>query len=366
MPAPVEDILVAPRTGTVSVALEPAANVFHSLLLLAKKNGVSGLDNWVAETILSMSSSERQRHRLVMIGLFFAAGPADSYASFPAYLDHLEATPPENLRDKIMDAYINLPCRDGEDAATGGEDDKETILASLENFLDFLGQRFSSEDIELGLESKAYTYIVDPPAMKQLIVSHLRHMWDAFLAEEWARVEPMLMDSVAAFNQVDFSRMDKLEAAEFITGRSLSGGHLEKMIDKAERLVFVPSAHVGPYLGKVMIGDALGVVFGARLPEGSQYYAPDLSRAEILVRLAALADDTRLRILKLVAEEGEMRSQAIMRRLDLSQSAASRHLKQLSASGYLVERRCEGAKCYEINQQRVEATLEAVSGFILS
>ena len=60
-----------------------------------------------------------------------------------------------------------------------------------------------------------------------------------------------------------------------------------------------------------------------------------------------------------------MRSQAIMRRLKLSQSAASRHLKQLSASGFLIERRCEGAKCYAINYDRLEATLGAVSAFLL-
>jgi hypothetical protein len=42
------------------------------------------------------------------------------------------------------------------------------------------------------------------------------------------------------------------------------------------------------------------------------------------------------------AEKGEQRSQEIMERLELSQSATSRHLKQLSATGYLAERRCAG------------------------
>jgi DNA-binding transcriptional ArsR family regulator len=126
----------------------------------------------------------------------------------------------------------------------------------------------------------------------------------------------------------------------------------------------VPSGHVGPYLGKFMVGDAFAIVFGARLPEGIQYDAPDLSRAEILVRLSALADDTRLRILKFLAEDGEQRSQDIMRHLDLSQSAASRHLKQLSATGHLTERRCEGAKCYSLNSERIEDTLNATKVFL--
>ena len=103
----------------------------------------------------------------------------------------------------------------------------------------------------------------------------------------------------------------------------------------------------------------------ARIPEGAQVHDPDLSRAEILVRINALADDTRLRILKLVSEEGEQRSSEIMARVELSQSAVSRHLKQLSATGYLNERRCEGAKCYALNPSRIEDTLSAISLFLL-
>ena len=107
------------------------------------------------------------------------------------------------------------------------------------------------------------------------------------------------------------------------------------------------------------------VLFGARVPEGAVVHAPDLTRAEILVRLNALADDTRLRMLKLIAEEGELHSQDIMTHLALSQSATSRHLKQLSATGYLNERRCEGAKCYELNPRRIEDTLQALSAFAI-
>ena len=83
------------------------------------------------------------------------------------------------------------------------------------------------------------------------------------------------------------------------------------------------------------------------------------------MRLSALADDTRLHILKLVSEKGEQRSQDIMEHLELSQSASSRHLKQLSATGYLIERRCNGAKCYELNAERIEDTLQALGNYLL-
>jgi hypothetical protein len=50
--------------------------------------------------------------------------------------------------------------------------------------------------------------------------------------------------------------------------------------------------------------------------------------------------------------------------LELSQSAASRHLRQLTATGYLVERRSQVAKCYSLNPARVDDTLRALKRFL--
>jgi DNA-binding transcriptional ArsR family regulator len=160
--------------------------------------------------------------------------------------------------------------------------------------------------------------------------------------------------------------MSKFEAGELITGQELERERWEQKFERMKQVIFVPSAHIGPYLGKHWAGgDTLWVFFGARLPEGVPFHAPDLSRAEIVVRLNALADDNRLRILKLISGNGELSSQEIMTRLGFSQSAASRHLQQLSATGYLSERRCNGAKCYQLNPERIENTLHAVSSFLL-
>jgi ArsR family transcriptional regulator len=361
MPAPVRDIIVTSATTPYEVSLEPAFNAVHSLVSLTKTDRLSGMGEWVTKTAKAMSAAEQRRHRLVMIGFYFAIMPDRSWPSFSGYVDHLERLQPMALRDKLLDNYIHLPCLD-EVERTPLE--KAAILASADSFLDFLGRHFSPEHIDAELERQAYSYIVDPPSMQSLIVSHLRHMWDAYLAAEWKRVEPMLSDAVFAFGQVNFKGMSRPEVIQFVTGQTFDENQWKKFLGKSKRLVFVPSVHTGPYLGPFKYDDALGIVFGARLPEGTRFHAPDLSRAEILVRLAALADDTRLRILRLIAEEGELRSQEIMQQLSLSQSAASRHLKQLSATGYVTERRCEGAKCYDLNQERVEGTMAAVSAFL--
>ena len=86
---------------------------------------------------------------------------------------------------------------------------------------------------------------------------------------------------------------------------------------------------------------------------------------DLVVRLGALSDNTRLRVLKYIADRVEARAQDIVQALDISQSAASRHLTQLTATGHLSERRCDGAKCYALNPERIEETLPALEAFLL-
>ena len=366
---PVQDIIVRPESGSVTVALEPAHNAVHSLVLLVKADQLSGLSEWVTSTVESMTAEERRQHELVIMGFFHAILPGESWTSFPAYTEHLAMSKPTELRDRMLATYARTSPRSGGlengDGSQRPGVDLERVLKDEKAYLEFLYAHFDAKYVDEELETRAYAYVVDPPAMQDLIVTHLRKMWDEHLAEEWARVEPMLTDSVRAFEQTDLHKMARREAVEWITGDALEGEHWDSVLEEASRIVLIPSAHVGPYKGKYREGGSLWLLYGARLPAGSQYHAPDLSRTEIVVRLSALADDNRLRILQSVLEEGELASQDIMAGLGLSQSAASRHLKQLSATGYLAERRCSGAKCYRLEPKRIEDTLQAVSRFLL-
>jgi DNA-binding transcriptional ArsR family regulator len=357
------------------VALEPAHNALNSLLLLARVDELSGLDTWVTRTAAALTPQQRHINHLVLIGVHFAVVPDRSFPSFPAYVDHLAALDPVILRNRVFNAYAQVfkkkeekCCPPPDPTSKQVSIDIAPLLADVDVFLAFLKERFPIDHIDDEIESEAHQYLNDPPAMQALIVSHLRSMWEGLLSPEWDRIAPMLQTSVDAFQQLTISDRSRFEAIRLVLGRD-SGNEEESFwkvaLEHTERLVFVPSTHLGPYIGKFRSGDTLWVLFGARVPEGAQIHAPDLSRAEILVRLNALADDTRLRILKLISEGGELRSQEIMTQLALSQSAVSRHLKQLSATGYLNERRCEGAKCYALNPRRVEDTLRAISAFLL-
>jgi hypothetical protein len=90
-----------------------------------------------------------------------------------------------------------------------------------------------------------------------------------------------------------------------------------------------------------------------------------VGRAELRARLSALADETRLRILELLAQQDELHAQDIIASLDLSQSSVSRHLKQLVSMGYLYERRGEGAnKTYRLSSFYFERTFRALEQLV--
>lgn len=368
MPVPDPDFILAPPRVTTQVALEPAHNALNSLIVLSKASQLSGLDAWVERAALT--PTQQHTNRLVIEGLHYALPTNRHWSSFPTCVDYLAAQNPGELSTQIFEAYLGKARQKTHSGPRSGPLPAPTeLLTSLDTYLAFLQDTFPPSCLDLEIETEAYTLLKDPPAMQNLMVSHLRSMWETVLAPEWERVRPMLQASVEAFQQIDLTRLSPLEAAQVVVGRALENDWETACLRETDRIIFVPSAHIGPYLGKIkneIAGErVLWLFFAARQPEGVATRSPDLSRAELLIRLNALGDETRLRILALLTEYDELCAQDIQAHLNLSQSAASRHLKQLSATGYLIERAKATAKCYRLNPERIEDTLGALAQFLL-
>ena len=372
MPVPVTDLLSTTLSSPVTFSLEPVYNTFNSLSLLTRADMLSGLDDWVTRTLASLPAERLHQHELVFLGLYFAVEPTRSFPTFAAYIDDIARQTPETLRDRVFEAYDRLgPCTEAQQMSA--PTDMPSLLADRQVFIQYLKERFSPDHVIESIETEAHALLNDPIRMRNQIVEHLQSMWQTVLAPEWARVTPMLQACVDAYQQIDFSGQTPTQVAESIVGHALTDDWRQKL-GTVDRLICVPSAHLGPYLMKYSqwrnvpanVPRTLTLLFGARQPQGITATSPDLSRSELLVRLVALADDTRLRVLRLIAEQGEMCSPDIIRQLDLSQSAASRHLQQLTATGYLEERRREGAKCYSLSADHVDDTFRALLRYLQS
>jgi DNA-binding transcriptional ArsR family regulator len=353
------------RNETQIVSIEPAINAFGSMLLVSKRKDDPGIHEWVAKTREQMSAEELARHHLVTIGFHYAILPQSNGISFEQYLDGLEATQPSVLRERLLDAYGEICMTDVSKKEKNEPVDWNEVLSSAENYVAFLKYRFGEELTDAEMETRAYQYVIDPAALKQLVTGHIRWFWKNHLQAEWNRVRPMLEESAKAFNKINMSDMTRAEIVQFVTGKELNESKWAGEVESAKEVFFIPNAHIGPYIHFTKVKDYFYVHFGAHLPEGSDVRVPELDRAEIVSKLSALADETRLQILRMIAENGEMRSNEIMDALKLSQPSVSRYLGQLTVNGYLHERRANGAKAYTLNRERIEKTLKAISAFLL-
>ncbi|MCI0555064.1 MAG: metalloregulator ArsR/SmtB family transcription factor [Anaerolineae bacterium] len=347
------------------VMVEPAINAFGSMVLISKGEDEPGIHEWVAKTRAKMSAEERFRHKLVTIGFHYSILPQQAGTTFETYLSELDATPPSEFRDRLLKAYSEICMTEEAQKEQSRSVDWDEVLSSARNYVEFLRFRFGEELTDEEIETRAYQYVIDPAALKQLVTGHIRWFWRNYLQAEWTRVRPMLEESAKAFNQIDVSDMTRLEIIQFVTGKEYNESKWGDELDNAKNLIFIPNAHLGPYIRHAKIQDDFYIYFGAHLPEGSTLHIPELDRAEIVARLSALADDTRLKILQMIADRGEMRSQEIMEAINLSQPSVSRYLSQLTATGYLQERRESGAKVYILNKDRIEKTFKAVNAFLL-
>jgi len=363
--APFEINLENARIEPKIVVVEPAINAFGSMLLVSKCKDDPGIHEWVTRTCGQMSAEELSRHNLVTLGLHYAILPQNNGLTFEQYLDGLEATQPSAFRDRLLEAYVEICLTDASKKERGEPVEWNEVLSSAENYVAFLKYRFGEELTDEEMETRAYQYVIDPAALKQLVTGHIRWFWRNHLQVEWNRVRPMLEESAKAFNKIDMSDMTRAEIFQLVTGKELNQTKWAGGFESAREVTFIPNAHIGPYIHFTKVRDHIYVHFGAHLPEGSDVRVPELDRAEIAGKLSALADETRLQILRMILENGEMRSTEIIDALNLSQPSVSRYLGQLTVTGYLQERRANGAKAYTINRDRIEKTLKAISAFLL-
>jgi len=357
MPTLESELILTPAKTGIQVAIEPAVNALGSLFFLSRVDDYSGLDPWIVKKADSLDKALLQANKVVMQGLFYAWTPERSWPSFISYVDHLEAADPLALRDRILDTYLELPCRKDNEMDVDSIS-KDELLSDRATFIAFLRSKFGEEHVDETIEEEAYHLLLKPKEMRAYIVSHFRTMWTEILEAEWDRTYPLIEESTIAFKKVDLSQMTNKEAVRFITGHT--DDKAGWLIEQNKPLIFVPTTHSGPYSYPFISKDRIWILFSARLPEGLPRSASVLSRSELLVRLTALADETRLSILAITNERDQICSQELIDILQMSQSSVSRHLRQLSASGFLRERRTEAGKCYTLNPERLKHTLRAL------
>jgi DNA-binding transcriptional ArsR family regulator len=344
------DVVLAPRTITVRVTVDPARTLISSLGLLNMTDRRSGLGDWIIQTAAAMSPA-LLRNNDIAGHLFDLIDFADEPMEFPALIERVG----QQDMQKALDTLLKHIAEKHDLAPSTILSSKESYVALISSFYEQKG-----EECDAAVIADAYEYMIDPPAAQRFLVDHLRTMWSKYLEAEWNRVRPVLFEAAAMFDQLDLSDLTPLEAIQAVTGRDMTSFWKDE--DETEELIFVPSTHTGPYMSQWGADEKKRtfIIYGARVPEGVENSSTELNLRDLLVQFTALADDTRLHILSLLTHHTELSSQDFQQMLDLSQSAASRHLRQLVATGYLNERRRDLNKVFSLNHRRVQETAAAM------
>ena len=192
-----------------------------------------------------------------------------------------------------------------------------------------------------------------------LILSSLQNYFDVFFAEEEQRLLLYLSDALE--NARNLSETMPLEALL----EELSGGvrYEETTLEKYNQLIIAPSFWTTPFLIASDISPGVGVyLFGARPDEAS--LVPGGSVPDMLQRtLKALADPTRLKIMKYLASEPQTPTE-LAKRLRLRPPTVIHHLHTLRLAQLVYVTVSAEGKRYAARTEAINTAMTVLEDFL--
>ena len=309
-----------PHTVEVTAALEPVFNALLSMWALTAGDAVP-TDKWILHAASQLTAEQATFNRLLFTAFGPALLPEEPVADFATYFDALAVQPAMLFHSRLVVAAQMIENTQG--------------------------------------RAEADALLTNPQEIQRRIVEHLRTLWDGTLAAEWKRHVFHLAGMTRSINELIFSQprwqeMTAIDALRQLLLTEPTDAQIEQAAG-VRRIVLVWSPHLIAHCSRFGSSDTLWLMrkFDPRVMRRDP-----LSRAEVLGPLSALADDTRLRILEFLAEQGEQRGQEIIAQLDGSQGNVSRHLKQLVGAGFVRERRAGDAnKHYQFDAAGLQRIL---------
>ncbi|HEY4387681.1 MAG TPA: metalloregulator ArsR/SmtB family transcription factor [Ktedonobacteraceae bacterium] len=345
------------------VELEPVYIALNSLSLLNLKEQLPALPPWIKNTAEALTAEQHQTNRLVFEGLGYALTPMRAYHNFSVYLDELAATDPVTLRNHLLScltAPLPGPLEYGDIVLSV---DTASLLGDVHTYITHIKHLNPALPLDLPLQQRVHRLLQEPEALQETLVSHLRLMWKATLAPEWKRALRSLQAQVTTYKKRCDPSATTLELFRLFTGRDLLTLCPLQTAD-VTHIILAPTPHNGRYVTRWLSAGTLHLFFTPPANFEQALHPPTMEHQELhacLKSLAdALADETRLHILELFVQHEELVAQELMDRLDISQSSASRHLKQLVQAGYLLEKREGANKIYTFNALNFDSAIRAL------
>lgn len=223
-----------------------------------------------------------------------------------------------------------------------------------------------------GDKEVARQLLEDPLGLLERFIAMLEHYWEEAFSREWERIEPDLAASVSEAGRVItrsglYALLRGLwpeVRSDADAGRfSLERPHDHDIeIGGGDLLVLAPSVYVWPH---VRVNCDAPWPFGLVFPASSivREARPRIPPTQLVGVLRALADDTRLRALRLIAERPRS-TQELAPLVGVTEAALSKHLRTLAEAGLLERHRDGYYVLYRIVPDRVAALAPSLAAFL--
>lgn len=340
---------------TIRFEVAPVLNALSSLCMLVQD--LEGISSWVTRESATLTDEERTAAERACDATAHVGNAWND--SFPQWLDALSSRNPAELFRTDLERLHRKAARD----LDGDIPDVAALAADRELYLATERRLCEAHEKEcdLGGEGTKYDAMKNGSEYRDETVMLLRGMWDRHLKDEWPKVVLSIEESVMAFRSISTKGSSVEEKVKFVTEREYVPDEWLAVLESVDEVVFVPSVHIGPYMSLFHHDESTAWMVGrARIPEGAAIQSSALGKSELLMRLDALSDGSRLEIIELAAKKGEITNQDVIDSLRVSQSSASRHLTQLAATGLLHVDASERTKRYRVNTERVDEMFQGV------
>ncbi len=192
-----------------------------------------------------------------------------------------------------------------------------------------------------------------PAKLKEMYIRTAETFLCQHLQARWDEDEALLREEVEARRERAWPAT--LQAwIETLTGRGISP---DPLFERAERLLAVPTRLLGPFVTLSLLDTSpttLLLLYGEG-GVGGRSGGAGAASARAAAGFKALGDETRLRILQLVADR-EMYAHEIGAHFShVGQPAISRHLRYLAGLGLLMTRNTQAKTYYSLNRPSVRS-----------
>jgi DNA-binding transcriptional ArsR family regulator len=289
----------------------------------------------------------------------FLPASTDDYRDFALELDRLAS-----LDERTLAYELTRPLHDH-----GGAEPRDPRLDDADVRASVLRSAESHGDDTVRV---ARALLEDPRAVAGRLAAMLGSYWEAAFAAEWERLEPKLAAAVGEAGRqiaddgvysllLGLAPQLRVDAASEEFGIDVGHEHRVEIGD-AETLVLAPSYFVWPHV-RVNCDRPwpLTLVYPAGFAVGAA--RRELPSGDLLRSLRAVADATRLRALKLIAERPRS-TQELARLIGISEAGLSKHLRLMAEAGLLTTRREGYYVLYSLVPERVEAVAASLPAYV--